>query len=529
MEDRPPAASRPQKSRTTLGAKTPPARRQVRRWGARAGAHGGTPSPRKKAQDEEDSSVDRLNRKKAFTASKGRHGVNDGSNAKAEVLVEDDSDDDNARGGKPCRETRAAKGGRSANNPADRADDGCRLTKAPSKSGRGVPTHAAVGRRGVPVHAVGGSGVPAGTPRKNVQGGEPSFLFRLNRERTYAAANRAHGAGAETANNNNSTTMAMATATMAEMRMKAVGGERQNPLQVPRVADGRSEKGMHGAVVATVNDNNSYDNDGVVSVRHQDPPQAAQFKNGGHEWEGGRTLRKKAQGGEASPISCPDHERVQAVAGAGINAMDEDDSGDKDNALGNDNDDNADEGANDANDDADDNDANDIASVGRRTQRGRQSNPADRASGWRRATTPTKILTERRCGATARTINDDGPGGSKMTNDELASRGRGLEPNHDRTVGTAVARTRTILARVQDFRQDPIALVMLAVLNTPCQATKACRLPERGPAMAGTPTRRAMPRTPRTGAACEGSVAESATPKQQPGHRPSGMTRKPPT
>ncbi len=120
-----------------------------------------------------------------------------------------------------------------------------------------------------------------------------------------------------------------------------------------------------------------------MSVRHQDPPQAAQFKNGGHEWEGGRTPRKKAQGGEASPISRPDHERAHAVAGAGINAMDKDDSGDADNALGDDDDNDANEGANDADDDVDDDDANDIASVGRWTQRGRQSNPADRASGWR--------------------------------------------------------------------------------------------------------------------------------------------------
>jgi hypothetical protein len=199
---------------------------------------GGTPSPRKKARDEEDSSVNRLDRKKAFAASKGRHGVNDASDAEAEVLVEDDSDDDDASGGRPCRETRAAKGGRSADDPADRADDGRRPTKAPSKSGRGVPTHAAVGRRGVPVHAVGGRGVPAGTPRKNVRGGEPSFLFGLDRERAYAAANRAHGARAETANDDNSTTTATATATTAETRMKAVGGERQNPPRVPRVADG---------------------------------------------------------------------------------------------------------------------------------------------------------------------------------------------------------------------------------------------------------------------------------------------------
>jgi hypothetical protein len=138
----------------------------------------------------------------------------------------------------------------------------------------------------------------AGTSCKNVQGGKPSFLFRLNRKRAYAAANRAHGTGAETANNNNSTTTAMATATTAETRMKAVGGEHRNPPQVSRVADGRPANGMHGAAVATVNDDNSYDNDdGVASVRHQDPPQVAQFKNGGHEWEGGRTPRKKAQGG----------------------------------------------------------------------------------------------------------------------------------------------------------------------------------------------------------------------------------------
>ncbi len=279
------------------------------------------------------------------------------------------------------------------------------------------------------------------------------------------------------------------------------------------------------------NDNDSYNNDGVMSIRHQDPPQAAQFKNGGHKWEGGRTPRMKARGKEASPISRPVHERAHAVAGTGINAMDEDDSGNEDNALGDDDDDdnNADEGANDDDDDANDDDANDIASIGRRTQRGCQSNPADWASGWCQATMPTKMLTERRRGATARTINDDGPGGSKMTNDELASGGRGREPNHDRTVGSAVARTRTVLAGVQDFRQDPIALAALVVLNTPRQATKAYRLPERGPATAGTPTRRATPRTPRMGAACEGSVAESATPKQQPGHRLSGMTRRPPT
>ncbi len=72
---------------------------------------GGTPSPCKKAQDEEDLSFDRLDWKKAFAASKGRHGVNDASDAEAEVLVKDDSDDDDANGGRPCRKTRAAKGG----------------------------------------------------------------------------------------------------------------------------------------------------------------------------------------------------------------------------------------------------------------------------------------------------------------------------------------------------------------------------------------------------------------------------------
>jgi hypothetical protein len=199
---------------------------------------GGTPSPRKKEQDKEDSSFNRLDWKKAFAAVKGRHGVNDASDTEAKVLVKDDSDDNNASGGRPRRETRAATGGRSADGPADWADDGRRPTKVPPKSGRRVPTHAAVGGRGIPVHAVGGRGVPAGTPRKNVQGGEPSFLFRLDRERAYAAANRAHGAGAENANNDNSTMTATATVTTAETRMKAVGGERQNPPRVPRVADG---------------------------------------------------------------------------------------------------------------------------------------------------------------------------------------------------------------------------------------------------------------------------------------------------
>jgi hypothetical protein len=43
-----------------------------------------------------------------------------------------------------------------------------------------------------------------------------------------------------------------------------------------------------------------------------------------------------------------------------------------------------------------------------------------------------------------------------MTNDESASGGRGREPNHDKTAGTAVARMRTVLAGVQDFRQEPL-------------------------------------------------------------------------
>jgi hypothetical protein len=158
--------------------------------------------------------------------------------------------------------------------------------------------------------------------------------------------------------------------------------------------------------------------------------------------------------------------------------MDKDNSGDEDDALGDDNDDDADDSADDADDDANNDDADDIASVGRRTQRGPRSDPADRVSGWRQATTPTKMLTKRRRGATARTVNDDGLGGGKMTNDESASRGRGREPNHNRRVGPAVARTRTVLVRVQDFRQDPISLAALAVLNTPRQATKACWLPE---------------------------------------------------
>ncbi len=121
---------------------------------------GGTPRPRKKAQDKEDSSLDHLDQKKAFAAIKGRHGVNNASNAEAEVLIEDDSDDNDASGGRPRRKTRAAKGGRSANDPADQADDGHQPTKAPPKSGRIVPMHDAVGGRRVLVHAVGERGIP---------------------------------------------------------------------------------------------------------------------------------------------------------------------------------------------------------------------------------------------------------------------------------------------------------------------------------------------------------------------------------
>jgi hypothetical protein len=116
-------------------------------------------------------------------------------------------------------------------------------------------------------------------------------------------------------------------------------------------------------------------------------------------------------------------------------------------------------------DDDKDNDADDVAGVGRRTQGDRRNDPADRASDWRQETTPTKMPTESRLGATVRTLDNDGPGGNKPTNDESASGGRGRGPNQDGTVGTAVARTRTVLAGVQNFRQDPIALAALAVLN----------------------------------------------------------------
>jgi hypothetical protein len=118
------------------------------------------------------------------------------------------------------------------------------------------------------------------------------------------------------------------------------------------------------------------------------------------------------------------------------------------------------------NDDNDkDNNANDVAGVGRRTQGDRQNNPATQASDWHRETTPTKRPTESRLGATVRTLDDDGPGGNKLTNDESASGGRGRGPNQDGVVGTAVALTRTVLAGVRNFQQNPIAPAALAVLN----------------------------------------------------------------
>ncbi len=119
----------------------------------------------------------------------------------------------------------------------------------------------------------------------------------------------------------------------------------------------------------------------------------------------------------------------------------------------------------DNNDDDEDNDANDVVGIGRRTQGDRRNNPADRASDWRQETTPTKMPTKSRLGATIRTLDDDGLGGDKLTDNESASGGRGRGPNQDGMVGTAVARTCTVLAGVQNFQQDPIALAALAVLN----------------------------------------------------------------
>jgi hypothetical protein len=98
-----------------------------------------------------------------------------------------------------------------------------------------------------------------------------------------------------------------------------------------------------------------------------------------------------------------------------------------------------------------DNDADNVAGVGRRTQGDCQNDPADRASDWRLEMTPTKRPTESRLGATIRTLDDDGPGGDKPTNDESASGGRGRGPNQDGMVGTAVTRTCTVLAGVRNF------------------------------------------------------------------------------
>jgi hypothetical protein len=86
---------------------------------------------------------------------------------------------------------------------------------------------------------------------------------------------------------------------------------------------------------------------------------------------------------------------------------------------------------------------------------------------------PTKRPTESRLGATVRTLDDDGPGGNKPTNDESASGGRGRGPNQDGVVGTAVAQTRTVLAGVRNFRQNPIAPAALAVLNKSTTGNKS--------------------------------------------------------
>ncbi len=95
---------------------------------------GRTPSPRKKAREEKDSSLDRLNRKKAFTAVKGKHGVNDIAMPRPKSSS-NDSDDDDASGERPRHETRAAKGGRSADDLADRADDVSDRPRRPPRAG----------------------------------------------------------------------------------------------------------------------------------------------------------------------------------------------------------------------------------------------------------------------------------------------------------------------------------------------------------------------------------------------------------
>jgi hypothetical protein len=127
----------------------------------------------------------------------------------------------------------------------------------------------------------------------------------------------------------------------------------------------------------------------------------------------------------------------------------------------------------DDDDDDKDSDADDVAGVGRPTQGDCQNDPANRASDWRRETTPTKRPTKSRMGATIRTLDDDGPGGDKPTDDESASGGRGRGPNQDGMVGTAVARTHTVLAGVRNFRQNPIAPAALAVLSESTTGNKS--------------------------------------------------------
>jgi hypothetical protein len=178
-------------------------------------------------------------------------------------------------------------------------------------------------------------------------------------------------------------------------------------------------------------------------------------------------------------------------------------------------------------DDGKDNDADDVAGVGRRTQGDHQNDPADRASDWRRETMPTKMPTESRLGATVRTLDDDGPGGNKPTDDESASGGRGPRPNQDGTVGTAVARMRTVLAGVQNFRQDPIALAALVVLNDSTTGHESMLAAQARPGNGRDSDEESNAANAKDGRGLQGPVAESATPKQQPGHRPSGTTRRP--
>jgi hypothetical protein len=106
----------------------------------------------------------------------------------------------------------------------------------------------------------------------------------------------------------------------------------------------------------------------------------------------------------------------------------------------------------DDNDNNEDNNANNVAGIGRQTQGDCQNDPANRASDWRQETMPTKMPTKSRLGATVRTLDDDGPGGDKPTDDESASRGRGRGHNQDGTVGTAVIQTCTVLSEVCSCR-----------------------------------------------------------------------------